>query len=198
MLMKFKTSFYEHGILMKNHRKIMDFYLRGDFLLDFLSLLSLLINVFICYQSPLKWLMVFFFSKTKSIKNIFRNLENIIDFGEGFELFFVMFKVLCVAHIYACFWHYISFLEIQNHNTDTWLVVKGLENAFWMEKYLYSIYWALTTMVTVGYGDIVPQNRVEVGFCSFTILSGSMVFGYCLNRIGTLLTGIDERDKELK
>ena len=67
---------------------------------------------------------------------------------------------------------------------DTWLVVKGLENAFWMEKYLYSIYWALTTMVTVGYGDIVPQNRVEVGFCSFTILSGSMVFGYCLN--GTL------------
>ena len=53
-------------------------------------------------------------------------------------------------------------------------------------------------MVTVGYGDIVPQNRVEVGFCSFTILSGSMVFGYCLNRIGTLLTGIDERDKELK
>lgn len=53
-------------------------------------------------------------------------------------------------------------------------------------------------MVTVGYGDVTPQNPAEVVFCCFTILSGSIVFGYCLNRIGGLMASRDEREKELK
>lgn len=25
-------------------------------------------------------------------------------------------------------------------------------------KYIYSVYWAMTTTITVGFGDITPQN----------------------------------------
>ena len=125
------------------------------------------------------------------------NFENIIDFGDSMDLFFVMLKVLCVAHIYACFWHYISY-KGGNLDQNTWLDHLNIRTSDWTNRYLYSIYWALTTMVTVGYGDITPQNPKEILFCSFTLLSGSMVFGYCLNRIGTLLTNMDERDKELR
>ena len=83
-------------------------------------------------------------------------------------------SALC-GHIYAYFWHYISFLEVQNHDTDTWFV-DGEIPIFYILGFDNNGYSGLC--------GIVPQNRVEVGFCSFTILSGSMVFGYCLN--GTL------------
>jgi len=195
ILIKFKTSYYDHGIVMKNHYKISRNYYQNEFMIDVFAVIALILHISFSAHTYYKWVVILFLGKLKCIKTIIRNYENIVDFGDFYELFGVMLKVLCVARILACFWHYIAFCE-----TDkiTWLTVHNLQNADWSVKYIYSIYWALVTMVTVGYGDITPQNPSEIIYCSFTILAGSMVFGYCLNRIGSLLTNIDERDKELK
>ena len=198
IIFKFKTSYYDHGTVVKSHRKIRQNYYRTELLQDVFAVLALIAHLTFALHNNSQWVILLFFGKVRSINNIVRNYENIIDFGKIFELFGVMLKVLCVAHIYACIWHYISFDNTNNPKMKTWIDNKNLQNADWGTKYIYSIYWALTTMVTVGYGDITPQNPYEIVFCSFTILSGSLVFGYCLNRIGTLLASIDERDKELK
>ena len=198
ILIKFKTSFYEHGTLWRSHRKIRRYYFKADFFVDASAILVFLLHETFASHTYFKWMILLFFCKIKSIKNIFQNYESIIDFGEISELFFVILKVLSVVHVYACFWHYISYERSDPHKKTTWIAELGLEYADWKIRYLYSMYWALATMVTVGYGDITPQNPYEVSFCSFTILSGSLMFGYCLNKIGTLMANIDERDKELK
>ena len=197
ILIKLKTSFYDHGILIRNNRKIIQNYYKTDFFSDIIPTVMMLLHIIFGSYPYMKWVIVIFFLKIKSIRKIIQNYEKTVDLGEGYELFVVMFKVLCIAHIYACFWHYISYGNA-DPDQNTWITAKNLQNADWKIQYIYSIYWALATMVTVGYGDITPQNPFEILFCMFTILSGAVVFGYSFNRIGTLLTNIDERDKEIK
>ncbi|MDD1783094.1 ion transporter [Enterovibrio sp. ZSDZ35] len=49
-------------------------------------------------------------------------------------------------------------------------VIEGPEHGF--TSIPYSIYWAIVTMTTVGYGDLVPQTDVGKALASITMLMG--------------------------
>jgi len=38
--------------------------------------------------------------------------------------------------------------------------------------YVVALYWSLVTFTTLGYGDIVPQNLIEMGFAIFIVFLG--------------------------
>ena len=60
-------------------------------------------------------------------------------------------------------------------------------------RYLYSFYYSITTMVTVGYGDITPTNVVEICYSMLFMLVCCGMFCYSINRIGIILTQINEK-----
>lgn len=49
-------------------------------------------------------------------------------------------------------------------------VIEGPEHGF--TSIPYSIYWAIVTMTTVGYGDLVPQTDIGKALASITMLMG--------------------------
>ena len=53
-----------------------------------------------------------------------------------------------------------------------------------MTKYVYSIYFSGTTMFTVGYGDILPINNLEIIVILFI-----QVLGKNSLKIGIVLSG---------
>ena len=61
------------------------------------------------------------------------------------------------------------------------------------QAYWSSLYWALTTLTTVGYGDITPTNNLERIYTLFALLLGALVFGFILSAIGSLVQAVDRQ-----
>ncbi|EAR88410.2 cation channel family protein (macronuclear) [Tetrahymena thermophila SB210] len=53
-------------------------------------------------------------------------------------------------------------------------------------------------MATVGYGDISPQNTLEVLFTTITIFVTCVVYAFSLNTIGGIIENIEKKDKKYK
>jgi voltage-gated potassium channel len=60
-----------------------------------------------------------------------------------------------------------------------------------MNEYIKAFYWAMTTLTTVGYGDIVAKLPQQMIFAACTQLIGVGVFGFVLSNIASLLSQLD-------
>jgi len=67
----------------------------------------------------------------------------------------------------------------------------------YFERYISSIYFAVTTMLTVGYGDISGKTPIEKVFCSLSILITCCVFAYAMSVIGTIIDSMDQKESEI-
>ena len=78
----------------------------------------------------------------------------------------------------------------------SWVGKAGLEGKPWYVVYIYSYYWANTTMVTVGYGDLLPSNYIEVIVTTMIQIVGTAIFGYMINVIGITVNEINKKNQE--
>ena len=121
--------------------------------------------------------------------------------------------VLCLGHWLACAWYLMHTLESgwgERASTATGLKptwVDALAESHGTEplyhqsrwsQYLTCVYWAMTTMTTIGYGDIVPSNVDERILTVFAELMGSSVFLYGLTQVTGLIANINSSDVEFQ
>lgn len=66
------------------------------------------------------------------------------------------------------------------------------------EKYIYSFYYSITTMTTVGYGDFSPGNTAEVIFGTVYMLFNIVLNSYILGTITMVVIKADENNTHLR
>jgi len=54
-----------------------------------------------------------------------------------------------------------------------------------------SFYYVVTTITTVGYGDISGTNTLERIICCFLMLSGVIAFSYATGTLSTIMSSYD-------
>jgi len=59
---------------------------------------------------------------------------------------------------------------------QNWMTRINVDGASWDTKYIYTLYFACTTMFTVGYGDILPTNKTEMMTIMFIEALGNFLF----------------------
>ncbi|KAL4484928.1 hypothetical protein ABPG74_020105 [Tetrahymena malaccensis] len=105
-------------------------------------------------------------------------------------------SVMTVAHIAAIGWYFVGIQEVNSYK-NSWLNKIGIQSNSMYDYYIYAIYWSITTMTTVGYGDISATNPIEAIYISIAMILFSCVFAYSINNIGFILQEIEKSSKEL-
>ncbi|CAK4617905.1 unnamed protein product [Aphanomyces euteiches] len=192
------------GQVYYNKRQIAQEYIRGWFLIDFASTVPI--------ESIVKWLYPDSSSNTFSTAKIFRGLKlarllklvrirKISNMISKFEeevfanqsflsLVKILLFLLFLSHLVACVWFYVA-----QASPYSWALASGyLGNDYSHAvtlQYLSSLYWAIVTMATIGYGDIVPKTKNELIIAMFVMVIGVSMFGYIVGNITALVDNLN-------
>ena len=180
-----------------NREKILKEYIREQFLNDFVAFLAIQIGFQFDGSNFFGFLI---FIKFWSLLSFFESTEELINLSDKQEAIYRLInlttKILFISHFSACLWHYIALNENDNSN---WLSqYYGNEFCSSGSRYFTSLYWSITTITTVGYGDIYPKSNLEKTFSILMMLIGCGLFGYSLNSINEIIKDYNEGQRQYK
>ena len=99
-------------------------------------------------------------------------------------------QILFLCHLVACFWFFLGSSD-DNAVDGTWLLQFGFNAVPIFDQYVASLYWTITTLLTVGYGDITPVNTDERGYAIFAEICGGIVFGSVIAQVAKIVDQLD-------
>lgn len=102
--------------------------------------------------------------------------------------------IICV-HISSCFWYYIA--RMYDFDDSTWVYNLGFLDSTKDVLYITCIYWAVTTMTTVGYGDIHPYNNTEKIFSIIWMSIGIFFISFSIGRLASVINTTESKDNLL-
>ncbi|KAL4435956.1 hypothetical protein ABPG74_022191 [Tetrahymena malaccensis] len=133
----------------------------------------------------------------EAISNLEQNYK-MKDKTQAFtDIFKLIFNILFIAHIVACIALLSVYLELQYSSSQKIWMIQYI-NEEWYIRYFNSLYWSVVTMITLGYGDIVPITMVEKILVTFIGLVGCLVLSYSMNQFGLILNDLHRKKKEFK
>ena len=65
-------------------------------------------------------------------------------------------------------------------------------------RYVVSLYWAVTTLTTMGYGDITPKVMAEYIYTIVVMLMGVSFYAYIASNVSIVLANMDEAGSEYR
>jgi CRP-like cAMP-binding protein len=115
----------------------------------------------------------------------------------------VIVVLLFLGHLFGSFFFFFSMEDwrtatekslIESGDISPWVesqFPQGVQHASLASKYITSMYWAFTTMTTVGYGDISAVTMVERTFAILGMIVGGFVFSTLIGNIAAMANSTD-------
>ena len=64
--------------------------------------------------------------------------------------------------------------------------------------YNIAFYWTVTTITTVGYGDISIVSDVERIYCSLIMITGVLAFSFANSSLTSIISNVDSSNALIK
>ncbi|XP_042000316.1 potassium channel AKT1-like [Salvia splendens] len=137
--------------------------------------------------------------RLRRVGSLFSRLEK----DKNFNYFWVRcVKLVCVTlfavHCAGCFYY---LLAAHYPNPDKTWIGAAIENfhdkSIWL-RYVTSIYWSITTLTTVGYGDLHAENTREMVFDIFYMLFNLGLTSYLIGNMTNLVVHATSKTRQFR
>ena len=128
-------------------------------------------------------------SNDNIISNYISQELNEIPFFENWSFLLSNISIfLLVLHLTACLHIFVSSTTFPN-----WIIQKELQTSPFIKVYLSSVYFLITTVTSVGYGDIIGSSFTEIIFQIFLLMVGIIAYSWL---ISSLSNYVQENNKQ--
>ena len=211
----FRGYFNYEMEIIRNNKKILIHYLKNDFFIDLIEGIPIYVlnrlfyknnnrnYYFFTFDSKLFLVKLLLFiksfkifkimgkKKNKALEDLYRflsvyyYLEKVVYFMISFIIFLLFIHLFICLHI---------FFALQSY--PNWISQTNVANETFIKKYITSFYFLMTTMTTVGYGDIVCISAYERIFHIILLGIGTIIYSFIVSKIGNYLR--DESYEQIK
>ncbi|KNA19902.1 hypothetical protein SOVF_056780 isoform B [Spinacia oleracea] len=171
----------ETSLPVEEKKKIAWRYIRTWFVLDFVSTIPYELVVIILPDNIHAYGLntVLRLWRLSKVNRMFSRLEK----DRKINYFFIRIcKLICVTvfvvHFAACFYYLLAVNYPNPKKTWIALSMENLETKNLGHLYVVSMYWSMSTLTKVGYGDFHPVNVREMIFVFFYTLFSLGLFAY--------------------
>lgn len=144
---------------------------KGRLILDLLAA----VPFFLFFGSS--WYLLFRMAKIFKIQRLFQLLrEHQWKLSYTWSLTSIMLTLILLLHWIA----------------SGWMMLRNDENnGVILHNYADAYYWTITTVTTVGYGDIIPKTGTEKLYAAVTMLIGFTFYGILIGNVISLISSRD-------
>ena len=134
------------------------------------------------------------------LKKFFEKIEYSPKVHQGWIRILKLFTlIICFGHFSACLWFFVGDLT-KDFNGLSWIMdfngpYGGIHDESKSKQYITSLYFSISTIATVGFGDLYPQNYIEMIYCICIILFGAILFSYITATISSVIQHFDYKAK---
>jgi hypothetical protein len=97
------------------------------------------------------------------------------------EVLKIIGMILFVTHLMACLWFFQS--KMLDFPKTSWVTVQDLRDVHYINQYIVSFYWAIQTLLTIGYGDVVPGGELEMFIAICWMIAGIGFYSYTIGNM---------------
>ena len=177
-------------VVVSDRRSIARRYLRGWFAVDVISAIPFTWLFSVASGGPvggevtslldiIVFTKVLKMAKISKVSAIFRDIRESLSVNPALmRLVTFAFWFVTVVHLMACGWVLIGASE------------KG-RPAF--DQYLRGLYWCVTTIATIGYGDYTPSHdsNLQIAYTIGVMVFGVGMYGYIIGNVASLIANLD-------
>lgn len=137
------------------------------------------------------------FKMIKSRSQVLKYIGEILKVEAGVERFiWFLITFMLLIHILSCLWIFIG-VYYYNDTYNNWITQTGIIDEDYGELYVTGLYWCVTTLATVGYGDIRPFNIPERLYTTIVMVIGIFIYSYIIGSLTNLISNADSRKAKL-
>lgn len=169
----------DHGRLITDPREVRRRYIGSYLWIDVLAALPLSALLQALHQQHAPFASAVLVVRLTKMPRIWRWLQHNLNVNHRLlRLFAFLFFIALTAHWVACGWYALT--------------VDRAGNTY-LDQYVVSLYWSVTTLTTVGYGDLSPDvhSNAQMLYGMAVMFMGVAAYGYVIGNISSIFANMD-------